>query len=224
MRTLVFANPQQAEEFRQKFPALAQVAFHQNHNLSMAELGQADLIVDFTLAEAPAALSFYRGTPHVPLLIEASYLQLAALRHQYPDLANPLFGFCGLPGLLNRSLLEVSLEQESDRPQLDALMQNLGTDYAVVGDRVGMATPRIIAMIINEAYYTLQEGTASRADIDTSMKLGTNYPMGPFEWAQRWGVGRVYQLLHHVYEDTRDERYRICPLLKTEYLRQHRVA
>ena len=51
-------------------------------------------------------------------------------------------------------------------------------------------------MIINEAYYTVQEGTASREDIDLGMKLGTNYPMGPFEWSQAWGLNNIYELLH----------------------------
>jgi 3-hydroxybutyryl-CoA dehydrogenase len=75
-------------------------------------------------------------------------------------------------------------------------------------------------MIINEAYYTVQEETATRDDIDRAMKLGTNYPFGPFEWCQRIGINHVYEVLEAVYEDTRDERYKICPLLKKEYLLQ----
>ena len=71
-------------------------------------------------------------------------------------------------------------------------------------------------MIINEAYYTLQEGTASRADIDTAMKLGTNYPFGPFEWSKRIGIKTIVKLLDNIYADTHDERYKICPLLRSE--------
>jgi 3-hydroxybutyryl-CoA dehydrogenase len=87
-----------------------------------------------------------------------------------------------------------------------------------VEDRAGMATPRILCMIINEACYTLQEGTASIRDIDLGMKLGTNYPHGPFEWANAIGIANVYQVLEAMYEDTKEERYKICPLLKTKYL------
>ena len=74
-------------------------------------------------------------------------------------------------------------------------------------------------MIINEAFYTLQEGTASPEDIDKGMKLGTNYPYGPFEWCERIGLAHVYELLEAMYEDTKEERYKICPLLKQQYLR-----
>ena len=102
--------------------------------------------------------------------------------------------------------------------RLNSIMKDLGSDFLVVDDRVGLVTPRVICMIINEAYYTVQEGTASREDIDIAMKLGTNYPFGPFEWCQRIGVRHVYELLEAVYDDTKDERYKICPLLKKEYL------
>ncbi|NOS93153.1 MAG: 3-hydroxyacyl-CoA dehydrogenase, partial [Cyclobacteriaceae bacterium] len=49
-------------------------------------------------------------------------------------------------------------------------------------------------------------------------KLGTNYPYGPFEWCNKIGIENVYHLLNTVYHDTHDERYKICALLKREYL------
>jgi 3-hydroxybutyryl-CoA dehydrogenase len=76
-------------------------------------------------------------------------------------------------------------------------------------------------MIINEAYYTVQEGTASKKDIDTAMKLGTNYPKGPFEFSIEFGLKQVYLLLEALHQDTHDERYKICSLLKTEYLKSN---
>lgn len=86
-----------------------------------------------------------------------------------------------------------------------------------------MVTPRIVCMIINEAFYTVQEGTASKEDIDKSMKLGTNYPYGPFDWCSKIGIKNVFELLDAMYTDTREQRYKICPLLKTEYLESLRA-
>jgi 3-hydroxybutyryl-CoA dehydrogenase len=43
--------------------------------------------------------------------------------------------------------------------------------------------------------------------------------MGPFEWANKIGIKHVYETLDAIYNDTHDERYKICPLLKTKYLR-----
>jgi len=83
-----------------------------------------------------------------------------------------------------------------------------------------MITPRVVCMIINEAFYTVQEGTATEGDIDQAMKLGTNYPHGPFEWCDKIGLNDVYETLEALYQDTHDERYKICSLLKQRYLRQ----
>jgi 3-hydroxybutyryl-CoA dehydrogenase len=62
-------------------------------------------------------------------------------------------------------------------------------------DQVGFIAPRVLAAIINEACYALAAGVSSQEDIDTAMKLGTNYPHGPFEWASLIGWQSVYDLL-----------------------------
>jgi len=129
-----------------------------------------------------------------------------------------LVGLNALPTFAARSLWEISLYNAKEEAVIEPILKELGIDYQVVEDRVGMVTPRIICMIINEAHYTLQEGTATIADIDLAMKLGTNYPYGPFEWMEKIGVQHVYEVLEAVYEDTRNERYRIAPLLKRKYL------
>jgi 3-hydroxybutyryl-CoA dehydrogenase len=152
-------------------------------------------------------------------LINTAKISLSELAFTTRDkLKAQIFGFNGLPTFLNRPLLEVSVLRKESETELKVICQQLKTDYVVVDDRVGLVTPRVICMIINEAYYTAQEGTASREDIDMAMKLGTNYPYGPFEWCQRIGVKHVYELIEAVFEDTKDERYKICPLLKKEYL------
>jgi 3-hydroxybutyryl-CoA dehydrogenase len=122
-----------------------------------------------------------------------------------------------LPGFINREFFEISLFRENHETATN-IMRQLNWKYSIVEDRAGMVTPRVICMIINEACYTLQEGTADMHDIDLAMKLGTNYPNGPFEWADKIGIKDVYETLEAIYNDTRDERYKICPLLKTKYL------
>src|SRR5207344_3040810 len=120
---------------------------------------------------------------------------------------------------LDRSQMEVSFLKKEDRALFEIFANEMKFDFLEVKDRVGMITPRVICMIINEACFTLQEGTASMEDIDKGMKLGTNYPFGPFEWCERIGIKDVFETLSALYEDTKDERYKICPLLKTKYLR-----
>jgi len=126
------------------------------------------------------------------------------------------YGFCGLPTFLNREILEVSLLKGEHKDKLGEICLALNTKFAIVNDQVGLVTPRVIGMIINEAYFAIQENIASRSDIDLAMKLGTNYPFGPFEWCERIGIKNVYELLTAVYEHTREERYKVCELLERE--------
>ena len=69
-------------------------------------------------------------------------------------------------------------------------------------------------MIINEAFFALGEDISSKTEIDIAMKLGTNYPFGPFEWADLIGLDKIAQLLDACY--LKDERYAIAPALRRE--------
>jgi 3-hydroxybutyryl-CoA dehydrogenase len=78
----------------------------------------------------------------------------------------------------------------------------------------GEVLVRILSMIINEAAFAVGEGVASVSDVDTAMKLGTNYPHGPLEWADRIGLDLVFAALHSVRESLGEERYNSAPLLR----------
>jgi 3-hydroxybutyryl-CoA dehydrogenase len=128
-----------------------------------------------------------------------------------------IIGFNALPTMVERDTIEYSNPYGIEN--LELVFTELGyTTHTKVDSRIGMVTPRIIAMIINEAFYTVQEGTATEKDIDTAMKLGVNYPKGPFEFLEKIGVEYVYRILEAIYEDTKEERYKICPALKKAYL------
>jgi 3-hydroxybutyryl-CoA dehydrogenase len=67
---------------------------------------------------------------------------------------------------------------------------------------------RILATILNEAALLADEGVASRQDIDTAMRLGTNYPRGPLEWAEATGRTVVGKILEELNTTTADGRFR----------------
>lgn len=219
MNILVIGNDHQLQECKQKFGDHHRYTLELHQQEAEKYFRSSDVVFDFMLEVDPLQINVYASYPSEVVFVNTATISLTELSH----LANhsircTLLGFCGLPTFINRSVLEVSLLQEDHQQKLQEICRQLHTDFIQVDDRVGMVTPRVVCMIINEAYYTVQEGTASRKDIDLAMKLGTNYPYGPFEWAQRIGVKQVYELLEAVYDDTKDERYKICPSLKKEYL------
>ncbi len=217
MNILIVGKPTDAEECRQKLG---------QHNYQLATshveaeewLSKSELIFDFLTSDHPESIALYAGKP-VTAFLNTWRTTLLGLTHSVARQPQcRLFGFNGFPTMFNRQFLEVSLLHSSDEGVLKEVCEGIGTPYLLVDDRVGFVTPRVVCMIINEAYYTVQEGTASREDIDLAMKLGTNYPFGPFEWSKRIGVKNVYRLLEAVYEDTKDERYKISALMKKEFL------
>lgn len=121
----------------------------------------------------------------------------------------------GWAGLVSRDKIELALPagfpSESSK-----LLEACGLPLQIVPDIKGMVTPRILSMIINEAFFVLGEGVSSKKEIDVAMKTGTNYPLGPFEWANLIGIEKVFTLLKELSDS--DDRYVIAPALEEEVL------
>jgi 3-hydroxybutyryl-CoA dehydrogenase len=217
MNILVVGDDQNLAACKSKLGDAHNYNFESDHRLAEGYVDGSDVVFDFILDEDPFEVRIYAEKKAV-IFVNAAKISLAELSN-LTDHALPknVFGFNGLPSFFENKLLEVTMLNGNDN-ELKQCCSSLSIDYLVVDDRIGLVTPRVVCMIINEAYYTVQEGTATRQDIDAAMKLGTNYPYGPFEWCGKIGIKHVYELLEAVYEDTHDERYRICPLLKKEYL------
>ncbi len=219
MTILVIGDQVHLEECKAKFGNDHEYIYEMDHSDVDMPLSGYDVIFDFILDEDPLQAELYSDEGNAIVFVNTAKISLVEISNIFDHNGKTtLFGFAGLPTLINRGVLEVSVLNKTDEAILSRICSTLGTPYQLVADRIGLVTPRIICMIINEAYYTVQEGTASRDDIDKAMKLGTNYPYGPFEWCERMGVHNVYEVLEAVYNDTRDERYKVCPLLKREYL------
>jgi 3-hydroxybutyryl-CoA dehydrogenase len=175
------------------------------------------LVIDLDFDEHIQRAAIYAQYPQVPILAGIVKTSLSDVISQYAfSHGFNLVGCNWLSGFTAMSVTEVSLMDVEQEPLLMNIMQALGWEYEIVEDRVGMVTPRVVCMIINEAYLAAEEGTASREDIDTAMKLGTNYPMGPFEWCEKIGEKEVYAVLAAVYRATGNERYRVSTLLAQE--------
>ena len=215
MNIFVIGTSHQRDEIHSKINAGHSVILVDN--LEEIDPESTAVIFDFLFDDSPDDLEQYAGLDNIHLFVNATRASLAEITFFGDSTLPKLYGIAGDPTFLERPLLEVSASHKN-KADAKSLFIEIGLEATLVDDRVGLVTPRIISMIINEAYYTVMEGTATRDDIDTGMKLGTNYPMGPFEWTAKWGLANIYELLEAMYLDSKDERYKICPLLKQEYL------
>ena len=128
-----------------------------------------------------------------------------------------LAGLGALPSLIENDLVELAPSGSTNATTIAASREfigMLGKESSIVQDSVGMVLPRILCMLMNEACFAIMEGVAIGREIDTAMKLGTNYPQGPVEWGKRIGWGQVHAVMEALYRNFGDDRYRVAPLLR----------
>lgn len=127
--------------------------------------------------------------------------------------------FCrinGWNGFLERSIWEVASTQAQKNEDIFHLFNR---KVIFVKDEPGFVSARVISMIVNEAFFALGEKVSTEKEIDMAMKLGTNYPNGPFEWARKIGIEKIYGLLKKLSE--KEDRYIPAPALKKLYSEIH---
>lgn len=128
-----------------------------------------------------------------------------------------LIGIAAFPTLVENTLVELSPSLYTSPDVAEAVKSffvRLKKETSAVEDSIGMVMPRILCQIINEALFTVQNDVANPKDIDTAMKLGTNYPHGPIEWGEKIGFKNIVAVLDALHRNHGEERYRVAPLLR----------
>jgi 3-hydroxybutyryl-CoA dehydrogenase len=90
---------------------------------------------------------------------------------------------------------------------------NLNKIPIVINDSPGFLVNRMLIPMINEAISILEEGVASKEDIDSSMKLGAKHPMGPLELADLIGLDVCLSIMESLFKQFNNPKYRPCPLM-----------
>jgi 3-hydroxybutyryl-CoA dehydrogenase len=125
--------------------------------------------------------------------------------------------YVALPDLETARLVEVARDEsmsEGEAAEVERYFRAAGKHVEWVGEAAGLVLGRILAQIVNEAHFAVGQGVASAEDCDTAMRLGFNWPRGPFEWGSAIGLGRAVAILDALHRSLGEERYRVSPLLR----------
>lgn len=174
--------------------------------LSSLAMVDADCYFDLAFEMDPERnLKLARFTK--PLFISAMNDSLHAIGN------NKLIRINTWPGMISRNPIEL-VYNDDKQGIVVSIFNQLGWEHVQVPDLPGFLTARIIVTIINEAYFALGEQVSDKSAIDLAMKTGTNYPFGPFEWAEKIGLHKILALLKSM--NAENFRYEPAPLLVNE--------
>jgi 3-hydroxybutyryl-CoA dehydrogenase len=162
--------------------------------------------IDLSFEQHPQRIELYK-TIGIPIFLASITISLQELNITHEKIVR----FNYWPSMQHRSKLELAIPPFSF-DSFESLLKNWDIDFETTADVPGFVSARIVSMIINEAFLALDENISTKDEIDTAMKLGTNYPMGPFEWCKAIGIKNVYTLLQKLSID--QPRYTPAPLLK----------
>lgn len=195
MKIAVKAHPHQKEEWQSR---------QTNENIIViwtdVEIPSADAYFDLTFEDHGAAFDDIKDKP----------VFVNSVIDTLSELPSSVSRINAWKGFLKRDIIEVVLKDDAAKQILD----QLGWKYQAVPDVPGMIAARTISMVVNEAYFALGDDVSSKEDIDTAMKLGTNYPYGPFEWSSIIGLHNIYRLLKRL--SSTNDRYQPAPALEQE--------
>ena len=114
-------------------------------------------------------------------------------------------------------LTEIITGQKTSVETFDTVFKiasDIGKVPVKVEESPGFVVNRILVPMINEAVGILSENVASKEDIDESMKLGANHPIGPLALADLIGLDVCLAIMEVLYNEFSDSKYRPHPLLK----------
>ena len=207
MRLVVLANEQQKEE-------LLSAAINDNCEIdwiiSSKEFSShpdADAVMDLLFEE-----NGYDVTDLKSFLPKTIFVN--SITKTISEIDLPFIRINAWPGFLKRNIAEVAGGNESNKKDAEKILSLLNKKAEWVPDIKGFISARVVSMIINEAWFALEENVSTKEEIDIAMKLGTNYPYGPFEWGKKIGLKNIASLLGEL--SITEKRYLPANLLMKE--------
>lgn len=205
----MLANEEQKEELL-SFPVDGWITIHWVNGSVPGKLsGGMDACIDLLFENSQSRIKQLKDL-NIPMVI------INSVTTRLKELGEDFIRINGWNSFIKRQVMEGASENETLKKKAEQLFLHLGRTIEWTPDIPGFVTARVIATIINEAFLAVEENVSVEKEIDTAMKLGTNYPYGPFEWGGKIGLDKVVSLLEVLEKE--QNRYKPCLLLKKQIL------
>ncbi|WP_049836021.1 3-hydroxybutyryl-CoA dehydrogenase [Octadecabacter temperatus] len=189
--------------------------------LEMSEIGRAELVIEAATEDEKVKRDIFKSlTPHLSkdaiLASNTSSISITRLASA-TDRPEQFLGVHFMNPVPVMQLVELIRGIATDEIaflKVQDVVAKIGKIATVSEDYPAFIVNRVLIPMINEAVYALFEGVGSVISIDTSMKLGANHPMGPFELADFIGLDTCLSIMMVLNDGLHDSKYRPCPLLQ----------
>ena len=225
------ANLEKAVELGKVPPAEAEAALSRLEFASNLEDAsrEADLVIEAVPEEFESKEEIFRlldrfCRPNTVLASNTSSLSVTEIA-AITERPEKIVGMHFFNPVHKMKLIEIIRAAKTDDDTLATAVEvgrRMGKETVVINEAPGFITSRINAMIGNEAFYMLEAGIASAADIDKALKLGLNHPMGPFEMVDLVGLDTRLSILKYLHS-TLGEKFKPCPLME-QYVAEGRLG
>lgn len=176
--------------------------------INMTNVSFENFLINFGFGSKEEKQNILKENPEKHVIMDLTCYDPKDFYDEYPQLKGTFAAlFCD-------ESKKIEVHCLKHEPEVIAKFKELG--YTPVETTIlscGFIFPRTIVQIINEAHFALEDGVASKEDINRAMKFGVNYPKGPFEWSEGKEI-YVKTLLNELFQKTGDKRYVASKLIK----------
>uniref|UniRef100_A0A7S3ND24 3-hydroxybutyryl-CoA dehydrogenase n=1 Tax=Euplotes harpa TaxID=151035 RepID=A0A7S3ND24_9SPIT len=195
------------------------------YSTKLDDLHQSDFVVEAIVENFDVKKKVFQQMEQITsadaiLASNTSSISITKIAGTVPKRASNVIGMHFMNPVPVMKLVEVIKGLQTSQETLDTVLQlakDMGKITSIARDIPGFIANRILIPYINEAVFALYEGIGSVEDIDTTMKFGTNVPMGPLTLADFIGLDTVLFICQILHTELGDSKYRPCPLL-TNYV------
>jgi len=131
-----------------------------------------------------------------------------------PDRVCGVHFFNPAPAMALVELVRPLTASDDTMGEVRAFAERCGKEPVEVADRAGFIVNALLFPYLNNAVRMMENGTATRDDIDAAMRGGCNFPMGPFALLDLVGLDTSLAILDALYDEFRDPNYAPVPLLR----------
>ncbi|HEY1117814.1 MAG TPA: 3-hydroxybutyryl-CoA dehydrogenase [Acidimicrobiales bacterium] len=188
---------------------------------AVADLADCDLVIESVVEDLPTKLELFDELDKVCkdgaiLATNTSTLSVTdmAVRTSRPERVCGVHFFNPAPMMSLVELIQTIVTSDETIAEVRAFAEACGKSPVEVKDRAGFIVNHLLFPYLNNAIRMLENGTASRDDIDSAMKGGANFPMGPFALLDLVGLDTSLSILDALYDEFRDPNYAASPMLR----------